>query len=141
MPPKSPTGIQPFDQFLDALRAETPGHYLNKPSSQITYEGAFAEMHAHLLQLYDGVEAQHSFMDENGSAFDGIPIEQQPALRNSAEAIPKAPDLPGAPGAAAPRGHDVAAHIEPLHEDRTDQLGNRMHAPDGTIPLRRLTME
>jgi Neprosin/Pentapeptide repeats (8 copies) len=141
MPPKSPTGIQPFGQFLDALRAKTPENYLNQPSSQIAHEDAFAEMHAHLLQLYEGVEAQHSFIDENGSVFDCIPIEQQAALRHSTEAVPKAPDLPTVAGAPAARGHDVATQIEPLHEHRTDQYGNRMHAPDGTIPVRRLTME
>ncbi|MBV8359986.1 MAG: neprosin family prolyl endopeptidase [Deltaproteobacteria bacterium] len=93
------------------------------------------------MRHYEGVEAQHSFVDANGSIFDCIPIGQQPSLRASGEAVPTAPDLPQAAGGAGAGKHRHSIQIQPLHPDRTDQYGNRMHAPPGTIPMRRLTME
>jgi hypothetical protein len=60
----------------------------------VANEDAFSEMKSHILGLYEDVEAAHSFVDETGAIFDCIPIEQQPALRGSSEAVPKAPDLP-----------------------------------------------
>ncbi len=57
-------------------------------------EDAFSEMKSHIFGLYEDVEAAHNFVDETGAIFDCIPIEQQPALRGSSKAVPKAPDLP-----------------------------------------------
>jgi hypothetical protein len=55
--------------------------------------------------------------------------------------VPTAPDLPQAEAAAGATDERRAMHVQGLHPDRRDQHGNRMHAPDGTIPLRRLTIE
>ena len=62
------------------------GEYAAKAGSRVAHEDAFAEMKAHILNLYDKTEAVQSFMDEGGGIFDCIPIEQQPALRGSSGA-------------------------------------------------------
>jgi len=137
----SPEGIQPFQEFLDELHAAGPEQHIGVRGSRIAHEDAFSEIRAHLLQHYQGAEAQHSFADENGSVFDCIPVSQQPALRHSREPVPTAPDLPRAPSRAVATDQRQAMRVQPLHPDRRDQHGNRMHAPDGTIPMRRLTIE
>src|SRR4051794_28491952 len=140
-PSASPSGIQPFQQFLDELHSARPEQHLGVRNSRIAHEDAFNEMRAHLLQHYESVEATHSFVDENGSVFDCIPVGQQPALRYSRESVPTAPDLPQSASRAGAREERRETQVQPLHPDRRDQHGNRMHAPEGTIPMRRLTME
>jgi hypothetical protein len=135
-----PIGIQPFQQFLDLVPQAKPEHFVNTPDSRVTHAGAFEQMKAHVLHRYAGVESQHSFEDANGSVFDCVPIEQQPGRRGSHAPLPKAPDLPrhSEPGAtASPRSRLVP----PLRPERLDRHGNSMFAPDGTIPIRRLTLE
>jgi hypothetical protein len=134
--------LVPFAQFVQALRTALPGSLLNVPHSKIADEGSFNEMRTHLTNYYDGVTAVHSFVDANGSVFDCIPVEQQISRRGQSGAIPTAPDLPtaGAQSAtAAPRPH--AGALIQLHADLRDPFGNQMLAPDGTIPVRRMTLE
>ncbi|HEY0205440.1 MAG TPA: neprosin family prolyl endopeptidase [Acetobacteraceae bacterium] len=135
-----PAGIQPFSQFLDTLRAAKPAQSGPAPG-KVASQGAFADMHNYLVRHYDGIEAQHSFVDENGSIFDCIPIEQQPSLRGHSGKLPTAPDLPGASAGAGQADGRHARAVEALHQGRKDQHGNTMAAPDGTIPMRRLTLE
>jgi hypothetical protein len=100
-------------------------------------------MKSHIVQLYEGVEAPHSFMDQSGAIFDCIPIEQQPSLRGSGESVSEAPDLP--PLAAATGGQQgerkESLTGSPLGPDRQDWYGNVMDCPEGTIPMRRVTLE
>jgi hypothetical protein len=97
-------------------------------------------MRSHILEMYRGVSASHTFMDEYGGIFDCVPIEQQPALRGSTESIPEAPDLPTVPSGDEVDQRDYA-RSSPLSPDRTDSYGNAMNCPDGTVPVRRLTLE
>jgi Neprosin/Neprosin activation peptide len=145
-----PRGIPSLRAFLDSLQAARHSEYAARAASRVAHEAAFSEMQAHILELYDQVEAPHSFVDESGAIFDCIPIEQQPSLRGSAEQVPTAPDLPPLgpeppPDAAATRGgqderSDIQAGL-PLSSDRTDWYGNVMQCPEGTIPMRRVTLE
>ena len=135
-------GIVPFRQFVDQLHAARPEHYLNVASSRIMNEQSFDDIHSHLKNYYEGTEAAHSFVDANGSIFDCMPVEKQYSLRANAGAVARAPDLPAnatkAGGAAPPAPAD---RIVQLHASMTDPLGNTMLAPEGTIPVRRLTVE
>ena len=144
--PNDPAGILPFRQFVESLEKFSPSQHLEAAGSQVLHEEAVQDMNNHLKRHYQGVEAVHSFVDENGSVFDCIPIEQQPALKQSGVAPAAPQDLPKPTGAQAAQGLAEAPsqpteHVVQLRADREDQHGNTIHAPDGTIAMRRLTME
>ena len=92
-----PKGILPFDQFLAAVNGARHTEFAVRPASKVAHEDSFAEMRTHILRLYDGVEVTNSFVDENGSVFDCVPVEQQPSLKGSHGSVPKAPAKPVRP--------------------------------------------
>src|SRR3954452_15190384 len=89
-----PTGIPSLRSYLESLEGAGFSEHAAREGSRVANEDAFGEMRSHVSQLYEGVEALHSFVDVDGGVIDCIPIEQQPALRGSSESIPTAPDLP-----------------------------------------------
>ncbi len=137
-----PIGFPSFKAFIDSLKPAKHRDYSARAASKVAHEGAFEEMKAHILKLYDKTKAPHSFMDESGAIFDCIPIEQQPALKGSAGAVPKAPDLPQHKAASGPQARRKDSLIaSPMGPDKKDRHGNVMHCPAGTIPMRRVTLE
>jgi hypothetical protein len=149
--PPEPKGIPSLRAFVDSLQSAEHGEFAATAAARVAHEDAFAEMKSHILGLYENVEAPHSFVDETGAIFDCIPVEQQPALRGSREPVPKAPDLPSLEAADAPpktaaaRGEQAewqdTLTSSPLRPDRKDWHGNAVHCPEGTIPMRRVTLE
>jgi len=137
-------GIPPFKAFMDGVQAAKHADYAATPMAKVAHEDAFAEMRAHILKLYDNVEVTHSFEDANGSIFDCIPVAHQPSLKGTSGPIPKAPDLPihEAPAHAGPKEERKDTLIaSPMGPDRMDRHGNVMHCPEGTVPMRRITLE
>jgi Neprosin/Neprosin activation peptide len=137
-----PRGIASLNSFIDSLDSSSHDEFAARADSRVAHEDAFNEMRDHILGLYRGVSAAHSFTDEHGSIFDCIPIEQQPALRGSDGSIPELPDLPPLPTG----GQEDAERVDQLADlllspDRTDWYGNVMNCPEGTIPMRRVTLE
>jgi hypothetical protein len=132
-----PVGITPFRQFVASLGGIQPQQHVGVALSRVRDTAAAAAMRDHLVRHYTGVEAEQSFVDENGSVFDCIPIEQQPALRATGGRAATPSDLPQGAAGAAPGAQQVVQ----LGPHRRDQHGNQMLAPEGTIPMRRLTME
>lgn len=125
----------------------------SQPGVVLKDEAQLTLMRQHLLEHYQGVESQHSFVDSNGSVFDCIPVAQQPALRGKA-APPTAPDIPhasaGTPAhlesADAVRllpvgARDVKQATSFVQAGGQDTHGNAVQVPDGTIPVRRVTIE
>src|ERR1043166_5560312 len=141
---KDPVGITSFSRFYDALQQVKPEQHLAAAASKARDTATVQEMRDHLVRHYQGVQAEHSFKDENGSIFDCVPIAQQPAMRQKGEGPAKAPGPPPAaePAQAGAQAGDRPTHqAMQLHADRKDQHGNVMQAPAGTIPMRRLTVE
>src|SRR4051794_28044344 len=137
MSSSSPSGIQSLKEFIKSVEAAEPRQMLRAMGDVAASHDAMGEFQAHVLRHYEGVEAAHSFMDENGSIFDCVPVELQPSLRALGEALAKPPEPPAARGGS--RSDDRRTErVAPLREDREDAHGNRMAAPIGTIPLRRL---
>jgi Neprosin/Neprosin activation peptide len=137
-----PRGISSLNAFLDSLQSAGHSEYAARAASRVAHEEAFSDMKAHILGLYENVEAPHSFVDETGAIFDCIPIERQPSLRGSSERIPTAPDLPPAAGTGGDQDEQSDTLIgSPLGPDRKDWHGNVMDCPEGTIPMRRVTLE
>src|SRR5215831_1968840 len=135
-----PKGIESLGAYVGSLASTTHSAFVAKSERKVAHEGAFEEMKAHILNLYEKVEAPHSFMDETGAIFDCVPVEQQPALRGTKESVPKAPDLPNTKLSGKDEKNDV---LVPAHlgDDKKDHFGNVMKCPDGTIPMRRVTLE
>jgi hypothetical protein len=141
-----PRGIPSLNAFLESLNSARHGEYAARAMSKVAHEQAFSEMKDHIIQLYENVEASNSFVDESGAIFDCVPVEQQPSLRGSAESLPTAPDLPPletGPGAVGRQDDERNDSLTswPLNADRKDWHGNVMQCPEGTIPMRRVTLE
>jgi hypothetical protein len=140
--------FQPFGKFVAGIQAAQPGAYVGQPGFAVESAAAFAEMKAHLLELYRGVTARNSFVGPDGQTIDCIPIDQQPGLRPTGRPPAEVSrDVPApATGAAEPRG-DSRASAPRRSEDITlkrgqrDRFGNEMYCETGTIPMRRVTLE
>jgi len=137
-----PLNAKPFNEFYAELQRAELAQYASRPETRVRSDAAFAEQKQHLLGLYAGVNAAHSFVDAGGQVFDCIPADQQPALKKhggklaAPPAVPTVPKAPGVP-AAPTRGADAAA----LVPARRDAFGNEMSCPAGTVPIRRVTLE
>jgi hypothetical protein len=141
-----PEGFSSLKEFIDSVRSQKFSTFLarNLPGTKVANESAFADMQAHILKLYENTEALHSFVDETGAVYDCIPAEQQPSLRGSRGRIPSAPDAPAPKHEAARSSYDERSDSlsgSPLGLDKKDRFGNVMHCPEGTIPMRRVTLE
>ncbi len=142
------TPAQPrFVPFADFIK-QTAGAKADEPrlaSARLADAHAFGQMRAHILSLYQGVRATHSFMGEDGSFVDCIPIEQQPSLRQGPAAgsrVASAPTPAGLPMPSSERGAGTSAALSPhLERGNHDQFGNERYCPPGTIPMRRITLE
>jgi len=138
-------GIPSFQAFIESVQGAQHAEFAARADSKVMHDGAFAEMKSHILGLYNGVDARHSFEDENGSIFDCIPIDRQPSLRNSRERIGTPPEIPSMMAeASASRDADNRRDTlvaSPLGPDRHDRHGNSMYCPEGTIPMRRITLD
>jgi hypothetical protein len=134
------TGFPTFSKFLEAVTATEHAGIAARPGTRVGEAAEFDAMKQHILGLYEGVDVQHSFIDDSGQVFDCMPIEQQPSLKGHSGPVPDAPDVPAASGA----GHDPVdvLKIEPqLRAGRVDRFGHAMTCPPGTIPMRRVTLD
>ena len=136
--PQDDKSFPSFREFVDSLEKKQAHEFAAQPSAKVENEEAFSEMKQHLLKMYKGVEAPHSFQDDAGQVFDCIPQEQQPSLRASQQNVAKAPDLPAPPGQKSADHAPVQPQLAAGHKD---PHGNVKRCPDGTIPVRRVTME
>jgi hypothetical protein len=130
-------GIERFADFYNRLGSATHNEYSTKRHAKVESEESFNAQRQHLLGLYKDVEVQHSFVDGTGQIFDCIPINQQPALKKSGRPLATPPTLPVRHAPASPRAPTLA----PLHPDRRDRYGNAMGCPEGTVAIRRVTLD
>lgn len=138
-----PARFQPFGNFVESTRAANIVDFAG-PATRVKDEASFEEMRQHVLSLYNGVEIRHSFV-LNSSHFDCVPIEQQPGVRALAGKAIAA--VPPASLAARPSGNtdqeaDQAVSAAQLPaEKQVDAFGNPVGCEQGTIPMRRITLE
>ena len=138
----SQTELRSFSDFMNSVTSAKHEHYTEKKGNIVANEVEFNDMKEYLTKLYQGVEVLHSFMDENGSIFDCIPLEHQPSVRESGRGLSKVPDLPAIKGKSGSKEIMAANHAESLlSPNRKDKFGNAMSSPDGAIPLHRITLE
>ena len=130
--------VPDFRRFLDSVASATHDNYRATAGGGVANTETFEEMRRHVLGLYEGVEALHSFVDDGGQVFDCIPIEQQPSLRGSGEKIAEAPTLIFSSTEAGTGEVPVGSQV---NLERKDRYGNVLLCPPGTIPMRRITLE
>ena len=136
-----PTEFVPFRNFIDQTTTVNAADYLGQPASKVKDAGAFEEMRQHILNMYHGVEVNHSFVLDSAH-YDCVPIEQQPAVRKYG--IKKIASPP--PQSILDKSaDDQAGTIEPASqldsENPFDAFGNSVHCEEHTIPMRRITLE
>jgi hypothetical protein len=133
----------PFNRFLEDAKAADSIEFI-RPGSGVQDAAAFETMRQHILMMYRDVEVTHSFV-LNSSHFDCVPVDQQPSVRilglNSIATAPPQPllsrpsDLDG-----PPEFHPIPA-TQLSAENKTDGFGNTIGCPQGSIPMRRITLE
>jgi len=140
------SSIQPFNEFRDSLSSVSYKELERR--SDVRTEGVetFEAMRQYLMERYDGVDVQHSFLEGGGQIVDCVPIAQQPSLKDSDEEIMDPPSVALEPTETDPVSPDpTEEHRQPpepqLHPDYRDRLGNQMWCPPGTIPMVRITLE
>ena len=134
----SAKGIVPFEEFRNSIGGADFAVSLNARDARVTDRAAFEEMRQHLLGLYSGMEVRQSLLLE-GDVFDCIPIEQQPSVRlGGIVRIAEPPVLPAAGPAAWNKG-SIPQATQALEGQPI--LGKSAECEDGTIPMRRVTLE
>ncbi len=152
-------GFVPLAEFLPGVAAARFESFPRGPETRVRSAEAFAEMRRHILSLYEGVavDGLHSFLLD-GQHFDCLPIEQQPSVRGlgigHVEVAPPPPlsiaAEPAAPAAGAPVAGEPAPvapeepharAASPLTLGAHDAFGNEIQCAEGTIPMRRVTLE
>ena len=130
--------LLPFNEFIASV-ASAPS--VPRVDGAVAPASALSSLKSYLSGLYASVDAKavkNSFVDYNGTAFDCIPISQQPALRGSTGPLPKAPDIPGAAQVAA-SADDGQNLVRTLRPDDRDRYGNATVCPTSSIPMARVT--
>jgi Neprosin len=119
-----PFSFVTFDAYLSTV-ART--HYASQASEQ---------MRDYVLDLYQGVKAEHSYQFD-GAYFDCVGIMSQPSVRELG--LTKL----ATPPAATAMGKDSTADgaASPLRLGLVDAFGNAVACGAGTIPMRRLSLD
>lgn len=125
--------VVPFKVFVASLKSARAESFVGRTDARLQDAGAFAQMRAHLLGMYDGVSAARSFALD-GQVFDCIPLMQQPSVRQL-----------GLSGIATPpptaSGDTASEDALPAAEKTVDAFGNPQQCAAGTIPMRRITLQ
>jgi hypothetical protein len=133
----APPAFVKIDAFVKTVATADAATYLLSSGSRVVSGTAFEEMRQHVLALYDGVQVAHSFV-YNGQYVDCVPILQQPGARRlGLRAMPPLSPPPALPvGMAA-----TPATTSPFASGHSDSFGNQLLCENGTIPMRRITLE
>jgi len=141
----------PFDEFLRHVASVTVDSYRQSPHAFHATDSGKAEFEAmrkHILSMYRGVKVTHSFVNAEGHHVDCVPIEQQPTLQHptlKGHAIQTTPPpnlAPAPPPPGASQANWPSTPVTPhLAKGNRDPFGNEMFCPEGTIPMRRITLE
>jgi len=151
--------LVPFGQFVDQTRSARFGDYAailrasaKRHSLQIDAEAEFRRMKDYVLDYYHEVHPVRSILGADGHPVDCVPLAEQPGARLAAHAghtlqmTPPAPAMPDTTRACADaEGSSTQGPSPPFPPSpRLDSPPVRTVepvCPDGTVPLRRITLE
>lgn len=127
-----------FHQFLQKTAgANFPAYSPMTTSKRVANRQAFDEMRSFILDLYQGVKVEHSFIDSDYYV-DCIDIMTQPSVRRLGLKKITSPPAP-ARVTGVPRSMKTA--VSPLSTGRHDAYGNAISCPSRTIPMRRASLD
>jgi hypothetical protein len=133
----------PFGSFIDQTAKADANDYMARPASKVQDAASFEEMRQHILNMYEGVDVNHSFV--LGSAhYDCIPAMQQPAVRKYGLTTIAAPPTTAALAEPVYGGDDANAPKRAALPDEVnafDAFGNSTHCEEHTVAIRRVTLE
>ena len=136
------TAIVPFSDFVHSLSVAPADAYVGRSGAAVKSTGAFGAMRQHLVKMYSGVAVAHSFVRDD-QVFDCVPINDQPGMRlQKSKTVAEPPPSP--PSDVLGQGHESGSPSVGETQgtaDRPDALGRTQPCEDGTIPMRRLTLE
>ena len=143
---QSQSGVKefvPFKNFLENTKVSTSFDFI-RSGGGVKDADAFEEMRQHIFTMYSGVEVKHSFV-LHSDHYDCVPIMEQPTVRIlGLKSIAAAPpqSLPGGPSSTGGGSEFEALPATQLSADKqTDEFGNSTGCEEGTIPMRRITLE
>src|SRR3954451_6010755 len=122
----------PFPEFVAGIAAAKPEAYARRPGAAVSGAAAFDGMRRYLADKHVGLSVRHSFVQDE-QTFDCVPVGEQPGVRATASragATPP-PERPGGPAGAGVKQDSGGV----------DAFGNARRCEDGTIPVRRVTLD
>ncbi len=136
-----------FEEFVSTTEAASIADFLDRPGTEATDPAAFDEMRRHVLDLYIGVEVNHSFLLDS-DYIDCVPIEQQPSARDLEVITPSSlhersviSNSLDASGLPVDREDQPRTGWQVQPHGGVDQFGNLQGCQQNTIPMRRLTLD
>lgn len=136
-----PTEFVPFRNFIDQTTTADASDYLARADSQVKDAVAFEEMRQHILNMYRDVDVNHSFVLDS-SHYDCVPVMQQPAVRKyGIKKLATPPPTQILDGADDDATSGFKRALPADSEKPFDAFANSTHCEEGTIPMRRLTLE
>lgn len=113
------------------------------PAVRVESDAELSRMRKHLASRYDEADVAHAFTLPSGDAVDCVALERQPGLRRAemrGHAIAAPPSAP-VPEGAAEAPPDVEGTEAFLQPGRRDAAGVELSCPEGTVPIRRVTID
>jgi hypothetical protein len=136
-----PAEFVPFRNFVDQTATANADDYLARPTSQVKDAAAFEEMRQHILNMYQDVDVNHSFVQDSAH-YDCVPVEQQPAVRKyGIKKIATPPPTGILDSADDDPTSGLKRALQADSQKPFDAFGNSTRCEQGTIPMRRLTLE
>lgn len=134
-------GIASYEDFIKSVERAKFSEFKELRESAVSEEKEFSRMQKHILGLYEGVVVTNSFFDLSESIVDCVTIESQPGLRG--QKLAKAPKQAIRPkskegGEKKPKAELVKPQ---LGKNQRDKFQNLQYCEEGTIPMRRLSLE
>jgi hypothetical protein len=132
----------PFITFAEFLADTERSSYATAVAAgragAVRDSAAYAQMRGHILEMYQGVQAKHSY-HTGEDYFDCVLTSTQPSVRG--HGIKEIATPPPPATIEHKESTDTAGAPSMLTLGGKDAYGNAIACPDGTIPMRRITLE
>jgi hypothetical protein len=125
-----------FGQFLYNTAEANSNDYVGQPGYAVQDTNTFEQMQQYIQNLYQGAQVNQSFL-LYGQYYDCIPVQEQPSyVQLGLNGVPQPPPALG----ATSEGSDLfSPQLGP--EDQYDEYGNSTTCANGTIPMRRISLD